>query len=528
MKASIKLKTFATASIIISVIILTGCIKNDIPYPRIQPNFTSFVVENELRSSSIDTVKRAVTVYLNETADIQNVNVTKYEISPEGSTISSGSLSGGLNLEKTMTVTLQLYQDYIWTITAIQNIDRYFTIANQIGSAVIDVPAHRVVAYLPTGSDLKNVTVTGIKLGGEKSVMTPDINNATIDFTSPVEINVSDYGRTETWTIFVQTSTSNVSTGRVDAWTNVAWLHGTAEVGQNNGFEYRKATESEWNKIPESWITHNGGSFTGRLIHLEANTEYVARAYSNNEVGAEITFTTGSIIGLPNPSLDDWHMSGKVWNPWASDGSSFWDTGNKGATTLGDSNTIPTEDIPEGLTGKAAKLETKFVGIASVGKLAAGNLFTGVYYKTDGTNGILKFGREFTERPTKLTGYFKYNCATINRTSKEFTHLKERPDTGTIYIALADWDEPLEIRTNPNNRQLFDSNAPEIIAYGALEWGETISQYTPFEIELQYRDTQRKPKYILVVGSASKYGDYFTGGDGSILYIDDLQLHYDY
>ena len=145
-----------------------------------------------------------------------------------------------------------------------------------------------------------------------------------------------------------------------------------------------------------------------------------------------------------------------------------------------------------------------------------------------GKYGILKFGREFTQRPTRLTGYFKYNCAPISHTSKEFTHLKEKPDTGTIYIALADWSEPLEIRTNPNNRQLFDYNAPEIIAYGALEWGHSVEEYTAFDIELNYRDTQRQPRYILVVGSASKYGDYFTGGNGSVLYIDDLKLHYDY
>ena len=75
---------------------------------------------------------------------------------------------------------------------------------------------------------------------------------------------------------------------------------------------------------------------------------------------------------------------------------------------------------------------------------------------------------------------------------------------------------------------MFDYNAPEIIAYGALEWGHSVEEYTAFDIELNYRDTQRQPRYILVVGSASKYGDYFTGGNGSVLYIDDLKLHYDY
>ena len=67
-----------------------------------------------------------------------------------------------------------------------------------------------------------------------------------------------------------------------------------------------------------------------------------------------------------------------------------------------------------------------------------------------------------------------------------------------------------------------------MVAYGKIEYGETISQYIPFEFELDYRSTSRIPKYILITASASKYGDYFTGGAGSVLYLDDLELLYDY
>ena len=47
-----------------------------------------------------------------------------------------------------------------------------------------------------------------------------------------------------------------------------------------------------------------------------------------------------------------------------------------------------------------------------------------------------------------------------------------------------------------------------------------------FAIDLVYRDLNRKPKYIIVVASASKYGDYFTGGSNSTLLIDDFELIY--
>jgi len=66
------------------------------------------------------------------------------------------------------------------------------------------------------------------------------------------------------------------------------------------------------------------------------------------------------------------------------------------------------------------------------------------------------------------------------------------------------------------------------VAYGKVEYGQTIENYIPFEFELDYKSTSRVPKYILITASASKYGDYFTGGAGSVLYLDDLELLYDY
>ena len=61
-----------------------------------------------------------------------------------------------------------------------------------------------------------------------------------------------------------------------------------------------------------------------------------------------------------------------------------------------------------------------------------------------------------------------------------------------------------------------------------MNCGENVSTYQDFTLELDYRTTSRKPKYIIIVASASKYGDYFTGGSGSELIIDEFSLEYDY
>lgn len=56
----------------------------------------------------------------------------------------------------------------------------------------------------------------------------------------------------------------------------------------------------------------------------------------------------------------------------------------------------------------------------------------------------------------------------------------------------------------------FSENNKDIIAYGTLsdEEAKGTGEWQEFTIDLKYRDITRIPKYIIVVASASKYGDY--------------------
>lgn len=521
-------KSIYNATVIaLTAFTLAACIKDDIPYPRIQPDFTSFSVEGEVQNSQIDTQTRTVTVYLSESVDPYAVTVTNYAIDPEDATVVDDALSGTIDLSTAATVTLRLYQDYDWTIQGVQNIERYFTIDGQVGSSTIDVANHRVIAYIPDTQSLDKVTVTSIKLEAEGAVMEPDITGTTVDFTDPVIVKVSKWGRTTEWTMIVETTEATVTTVSADAWSRVAWVYGAAREGKDNGVEYRQQGTTSWTKVPSDWIEYTGGDFRACISHLEPATTYEVRAYSDEEFGATLTITTGTEPQLPNSSFDNWWLDGKIWCPWTEGGDPFWGTGNKGATTLGPSNTVPTTDTSTG-TGQAAMLQTKFVGIGMLGKLAAGNIFAGTYVRTEGTNGVLDFGRPFTERPTRLRGHLKYKTAPISSASGQFAALKGEPDTCIVWIALTDAQAPFEIRTNPNNRHLFDRNAADVIAYGEFTSGASIPDYIEFEIPLEYKDTNRIPTYIIVTASASKYGDYFVGGDGATLYVDDLELLYDY
>ena len=66
--------------------VLCGCISNDIPYPRIQANFASFEVEGQIQATGIDSINRSLTVYLDETVDIQSVRLKSFETTPAGVT----------------------------------------------------------------------------------------------------------------------------------------------------------------------------------------------------------------------------------------------------------------------------------------------------------------------------------------------------------------------------------------------------------------------------------------------------------
>ena len=503
--------------------LMTGCIENNIPYPRIKANFTEFEAEGLTVPAEIDSASRIITLTLAETTDMRAVNVTSYRLTP-GASIVGGDLNSPLDLTSPYIATLRIYQDYDWVIRASQPIERYFTVDGQIGATVIDPVACRVVVTVPENPGARAVKVLTQKLGAEGASETPSLAGTTVDMTEPVSVTVEAFGQTETWEIYCRESMVNVSTTSVDAWTQVAWVYGAAIEGRDNGVEYRPAGTDTWTKAPADWVTHTGSTFYARLIHLSPSTSYEARAYSDDEVGATVEFTTGDIPVVPNMSFSEWSQDGKVWQPWGEGQEPYWDSGNKGAVTVGDSNVQPTTVTSTG-TGRGALLKTE----NKVLKLVAGSLFTGRYVATDGTNGVLSFGRPFTQRPTRLRGYLKYKSAPISHSSEaSMRYMIGQPDTCVVWCALIDCNDPIEIRTKASNRQLFDENASYVVAYGRIQYGETIPDFIPFEFELNYRSTSRVPKYIIIVSSSSKYGDYFTGGDGSELYIDDYELLYDY
>ena len=341
------------------------------------------------------------------------------------------------------------------------------------------------------------------------------------------------------------TKTSQVESGEVWASTANLSLTLAKENATGIGIEYREAGSQSWTKAYAATAS-SSNYYAITLTGLKAGTTYEYRAFADNDgVGNPFTsntiysFSTEVATQLPNAGFEDWSKPDKAILPSLSANDLYWDSGNHGSATM-NKNITSSESTIKNSGNFSAKLESQFVGVGTIGKFAAGNIFTGKYLATDGMDGVLGWGRSFSSRPKSLSGYVKYNPAIVNyiESAAEAKGCVEGVnDKGVIYIALlTDYTEtykgstfPMVIQTKSSNQRLFDKNGSNVIAYG--EWSSQSATsndntMTKFEIPLEYKRTDVKPTAILVVCSASYWGDYFSGGNGSVMYIDDFTLNY--
>lgn len=360
-----------------------------------------------------------------------------------------------------------------------------------------------------------------------------------------VTVDGSEIIYTFTFNVSTEAATK-LSVEQANAWSNFAYLKGSIESQEadaeldaaNMTFEYKTASEEEWKSIKAQADGEN--AFKATLVDLQPGTQYSYRMAYNGGGDANFksdvsNFTTENQEVVPNLSFDDWCTvknaglfgTGNTYYAASDYNNLFWDSGNEGANSISVENPTQPEET-DVISGKAAKLTSKVVA----SQFAAGSLFTGDFGSAslDPLGANLDFGRPFTGRPSQLKGYFKYNPGNIDYidTSRVTAVKKGDRDLCSIYILLADWDAPFAVSTGDN--KFVDINDPSVIAYGELGADKTspvsMADYEEFTIDIKYRDTTRKPTYILIVCSSSKYGDYFTGSKGSVLLLDEFQLVY--
>ncbi len=324
------------------------------------------------------------------------------------------------------------------------------------------------------------------------------------------------------------------------------------------GFEYRvKGSAQDWTYVAADAQARaayaKGQTVTATVSGLEIETAYEYRMVSGTvespaEFKAEILeFATKETPQLPYADMEDWGTdTDKAAIPMTTGGEIFWDNGNHGSQTLGKNITNPSTAIKHGGT-RSAELHSQFVGMGIIGKFACGNLFIGKYIETIGTDGVIGFGRPLPfEIPTGLKIksvklWVKYNPQPVSNSKDECDFLKQGDmDQGHIYVALFDGpdngDEDANnhgkygyvVRTK-NQSRLFDKQAVNVCAYGERIFTEATpgSGMVEVEIPFEYYAGKGTPKMIAITCAASRYGDYFSGGRDTKMYIDDVKLVYE-
>lgn len=218
-----------------------------------------------------------------------------------------------------------------------------------------------------------------------------------------------------------------------------------------------------------------------------------------------------------------------------------WASGNPGFKLTGmasDPLDYPTIQIAEGRSGKAVKLETKDTG--SFGqmvnmRIAAGNLFIGSFDINNAIQdplGSTRFGYPFTQKPVRITGYYKYKSGGLSTDADG--NPTEETDRGDIYALFY---------KATDNRYTLDGDVialdgtidPEVILMARIPQMEETDDWTYFDLPFEWQtgyteadiDAQdlADGKYKLgVVFSSSIKGAYFIGAVGSTLCIDEVNI----
>lgn len=318
----------------------------------------------------------------------------------------------------------------------------------------------------------------------------------------------------------------------------------------NIGIRYRESGTTDWNFVaapssasnaaarrhlsPAKALRTPGVGFSVTLSNLKPSTRYEYQAVADDFNSESKYFTTESVFEIPNASFEEWSNykdNNKVLLPGPGGERTFWDSGNHGSAMMSVTLTQGSTDMFHS-GSKSARLRSQFVGLGGLaGKFAAGNVFAGIYKGTDGTDGILELGREYGgSHPDAVKVFANYRPKPADKNGSKNGKLSQGElDKGQIYIALT--TEKVEIRTKKSNQKLWNTDDPCVLAYGEKIFTENYGPDGALQelvIPFKYKEAAKtqKPLYLIIVCTASIYGDYFDGGEGSAMYLDDFELVY--
>ena len=325
---------------------------------------------------------------------------------------------------------------------------------------------------------------------------------------------------------------SSMGTVTVDPWAKFIYFKGTwlsNNTPENLSLQYRMSGASEWVEMDAAFLTVDSATrkVSGFICGLAASSSYELRLVSSIEYGSGVTAITEAAPQLYNMSFDDW-CDENGGAPYASNANpKIWDTANGGTSTM---SVYPTtQEKTDVISGSAVRMESTYASMMGIGKFAAGNVYTGTFKEVQLSpmGATLDWGVPFDSRPLGMKGYYKYAPVAVNYTGSGYEHMAGQSDICQVQAALMNWSAPFEINTGKNQFVDFSKSNKTIIAHNDIVEGTTNGAWVPFNMYLSYRNITTRPSYVIVAASASRYGDYFTGGKGSVMWVDEFEFIYD-
>ena len=268
-----------------------------------------------------------------------------------------------------------------------------------------------------------------------------------------------------------------------------------------------------------------------------ANASYESRAViDGQEKSLTATFTTSVDQPIPDGGFENGGIS---CFGTSNSKAPFWGSGNntfkKNLCTQGSYN---------GMGGNACvKMQTS----ATMGFLAAGNLFTGYFLFDMGSQtGTVCFGQDYDWKARPSAIRFKYHAKVGLATQNNFTDETGNypvktgdQDRARIYAMIVDWSKRPEVSSGSDKpKGCFDPakvtslpNVGNVIATAVLmiEESTTSGKMESIEIPFIYYDKTAKPSSnikVVIAASANAYGDYMCGCKDNCLYVDDFEWVY--
>ncbi len=453
------------------------------------------------------------------------------------------------------------------TVTFSDNFKQSFAAATSTISSAITGVTDRVFnmnkelqpAYFPVGNLTVNLEVTNNS--GDKYTKVDPITDVQPRDHYIINYTVADYGHQGGVTVQVDPTThtytytfevprkggTSLAAYSANAWSSFATVTG-AITGKKADFDqtklkvqYKTAAAAEWNDATDVTIDSED-KVSCKITGLTPETDYVYRlAYvsgSDEAISSEVSFTTEAQTALYNGGFEYWWYDSSVNDaayPTESSDVKFWCTSNPASGSILAALSKLTDKTTEKKHG--GNYSAKMTSAKTAGVLAAASLYTGSFKRLNTTSQVayLNWGVPFTSRPTALKGYMIYEPGAVDVVStggKDGTPLPSdapasgQPDHCQVYCALLDIETTLAINNgNLSTIPNWDTD-PRVIAYGAFTQKTTQTAWSEFTINLEYHDLTKTPKYLVIVASSSKYGDYFHGSSTSVLYLDDFEFIY--